>query len=141
MRSGTLLTFGRTDPHNLSWKTVQHLRARGETGLLHVCVGPEYKYSLRPFMDARNVSVMTAGYRELAKMLRGFKTVYCGTGATMLEAVAAGCTVMVLSHLNPIDFAPVWTCLHYDHNMEECPWYEVGVLAEMAKELRWKEGE
>lgn len=133
-----LVTFGRSDPLHLTEATHALL---GDTA--HYYWGenfnrPEPEWSMRKPGWRLDIP------RPLYEEFKHYDVVYCGHGATLLEATAAGCEVMVLTELlsiypkeswTPV-FIPAWTGPHLDHSGRIVEWWNFGVMARMAAEIR-----
>ena len=121
----TLVSFGRSDPLHLTEAT-HAILGDGPTYVW----GPNFE---RPQPD-------WAGFKsplDIWPVYHQYDIVYTGHGATLLEATAAGCEVMVLTHVgaNPL-FIPAWTGRHLDHSGMRVKWWEPRVMAAMAAEIR-----
>ena len=142
----TLVSFGRSDPLHLTEAT-HAILGDGPTYVW----GPNFE---RPQPD-------WAGFEsplDIWPLYDQYDVVYCGHGATLLEATAAGCEVMVLHWISAwclssgrvrahtkilgsrkidnLQFIPAWTGLHRDHTGNPVRWWESGSLFAMAQEIR-----
>lgn len=134
-----LVTFGRSDPLHLTETTIQQLVLTG-TPVEHIGMvwGPDFN---RPFPTNIGPLRTHMGYKSLRKLYHTYDVVYCGHGATLLEATAAGCEVMVLCNMVYSDgkltpkFRVAWSGLHLDHSCLPVRWWETGVMAAMSREL------
>ena len=131
-----LVSFGRSDPLRLTEATHDML---GDSDDIDYIWGPDFA---RPCPEWGSSD---AG--PLYDWCLTHDVVYCGHGATLLEATAAGCEVMVLAEVDPkldnpnrawlgVKFIPAWTGLHLDHSGLPVRWWEPGSMADMAREIR-----
>jgi len=68
-----------------------------------------------------------------------YDVVYCGMGATLFEALLAGCFVNVLSTA-ALDFKAALTSEpHFAHDLTPVYWRSWGVLARMFDEIRGRQ--
>lgn len=126
-----LVSFGRSDPLHL-------------TEALHK-TGFEATYVWGPHFN-RPMPLWAFKLPMVKDIMESFHMVYCGHGATLLEATAAGCQVMVLTEIGFADrerrlcdlvkFTPAWTGAHLDHSGQIVRWWEPGSMEAMARELR-----
>lgn len=134
MDKRVLVTFGRSDPRRLT----EIVKEFGDLkGNVDYAWGPEFGGSKPKWAKAFKGSL----YNHLSK----YDVVYCGHGATLMEATAMGCEVRVLSDIQwatppNIEFIPAWTGAHLDHSGRRVDWWEPGVMAAMARELRDRRG-
>lgn len=127
MSKRILVTFGRSDPLHLTEATYEVL---GEDGVDYIW-GPDFN---RPQPDWAWVCSRVSGILDL------YDVVYCGHGATLLEATAAGCEVMVLVKVTPLMFSPAWGGFHLDHSGKVVEWWVPRVMRAMADEIRDRRG-
>lgn len=137
-----LVTFGRTDPLRLTEATLR-LLGDSETQVSVVipsCFSEERKHSLSQAFDF----IPGPSQSDMIRLLAMYDMVYTGHGATLLEATAAGCEVMVLHDLTEFNtfvggkpaFISAWTGLHLDHSGKPVRWWEPGIMSAMAAEIR-----
>ena len=131
-----LVTFGRSDPLHLTEAT-HDLLGEGPTYVW----GPDFGRKCPPW---GSTAVELCGLFSLYDIMDGYDVVYCGHGATLLEATAAGCEVKVLSRIRHysgtnticgVHFSPAWTGRHLDHSGRRVEWWKAGVMERMSHEL------
>lgn len=117
-----LVTFGRTDP--------LHLTER----FANIYGTANYVFAF-PF-DREPPENMECLFTDNFRLhLPSYSTVYCGTGATMFEALLAGCTVRLISSPN-LDFAVAFSIQpQYDHNLLPVYW-DASHLTRLFREIR-----
>ena len=124
-----LVTFGRTDPLHLTERFIERYGVDGYTFV----VGSEFDRDLPWEADSLLFT------ENLEHELPGYDIVYCGMGATLFEALLAGCFVNVISSFT-LDFQPALTSEpHFAHDLTPIYWRSWGVLARMFDEIRGRQ--
>ena len=91
-----LITFGGTDPHNITLDLIKHIPSEIETTII---AGPGFKNpdELKE-LDPKRFCIVQ-NIQDMASMLASFDAVFCSGGVTLHEAMCVGTPAFVISQV------------------------------------------
>ena len=89
-----LITFGGTDPHNITLDLVKHIPNHFKTTII---VGPGFQ-NRDALQKLGNIRIMQ-NVQDMASMLAGYDVVFCSGGVTLHEAMCVGTPAIVISQV------------------------------------------